>query len=124
MVGVGHSAATTLLALADLAEQAPGTRITWAIRADARERAYGGGEADALPARGSLGSGLRLLVDKGLIDLAAGCSATERPGKTPAKGHPRPGPSCRTQPLPSRSLKKANAFHSPPLPAAIVPSLL
>jgi thioredoxin reductase len=72
VVGAGHSAATTLLALADLAEQAPGTRITWAIRADAPERAYGGGEADALPARGSLGSGLRLLVDKGLIALAEG----------------------------------------------------
>ncbi|MFB4269159.1 FAD-dependent oxidoreductase [Nonomuraea sp. GTA35] len=72
VVGAGHSAATTLLALADLAEQAPGTRVTWAIRADAPERAYGGGEADALPARGSLGSGLRLLVDKGLVDLAEG----------------------------------------------------
>ncbi|MFB4294653.1 FAD-dependent oxidoreductase [Nonomuraea sp. ATR24] len=72
VVGAGHSAATTLLALTDLAEQVPGTRVTWAIRADAPERAYGGGEADALPARGSLGSGLRLLVDKGLIDLAAG----------------------------------------------------
>ena len=32
VVGAGHSAATTLLALAELAEQAPGTAITWAIR--------------------------------------------------------------------------------------------
>ncbi|MFC5818719.1 FAD-dependent oxidoreductase [Nonomuraea harbinensis] len=71
IVGAGHSAATTLLALAELANQAPGTRLTWAIRADAPERAYGGGDDDALPARGSLGSGLRLLVDKGLVELAA-----------------------------------------------------
>ncbi|MDF2710634.1 MAG: dependent oxidoreductase [Nonomuraea muscovyensis] len=72
VVGAGHSAATTLLAFADLVEQAPGTRVTWAVRADAPDRAYGGGDDDALPARGSLGSGLRLLVDKGLVELAAG----------------------------------------------------
>ncbi|MFG1697226.1 FAD-dependent oxidoreductase [Nonomuraea sp. NPDC049309] len=72
IVGAGHSAATTLLALAELAEQEPGTRLTWAIRADAPDRAYGGGDDDALPARGSLGSGLRLLVDKGVVELAAG----------------------------------------------------
>jgi len=71
VVGAGHSAATTLLALAELADQAPGTRLTWAIRAAAPERAYGGGEEDALPARASLGAGLRLLVDKGLVELAA-----------------------------------------------------
>ncbi|MFF3669906.1 FAD-dependent oxidoreductase [Microtetraspora malaysiensis] len=72
VVGAGHSAATTLLALAQLAEQAPDTRITWAIRSQEPDRAYGGGDDDALSARGSLGSGLRLLVDKGLVELAAG----------------------------------------------------
>ncbi|TXK40040.1 lysine N(6)-hydroxylase/L-ornithine N(5)-oxygenase family protein [Nonomuraea sp. C10] len=71
IVGAGHSAATTLLALAELADEEPDTRLTWAIRADAPERAYGGGDDDALPARGSLGSGLRLLVDKGVVELAA-----------------------------------------------------
>jgi len=71
IVGAGHSAATTLLALAELTDHEPNTRLTWAIRADAPERAYGGGDDDALPARGSLGSGLRLLVDKGVVELAA-----------------------------------------------------
>jgi len=69
VVGSGHSAANTLLALAELAEQAPGTRITWALRGGSPDRAFGGGEADALPARGALGSGLRLLVTAGRIDL-------------------------------------------------------
>ncbi|MFI7055509.1 FAD-dependent oxidoreductase [Streptosporangium canum] len=72
VLGAGHSAATTLLALSELVDQVPGTRVTWAIRADDPDRAYGGEGDDALPARGSLGSGLRLLVDKGLVDLAAG----------------------------------------------------
>jgi hypothetical protein len=72
VVGAGHSAATTLLALAQLAEQAPGTRITWAVRAPNPDRAYGGGAEDALPARGALGTGLRMLVESGRITLAAG----------------------------------------------------
>ena len=61
VVGSGHSAATTLLGLAELAQQVPGTRVTWAVRAANPDRAYGGGD-DALPARGALGSGLRMLV--------------------------------------------------------------
>lgn len=72
VVGSGHSAATTLLALAELAEQAPGTRITWAIRTGSPDRAFGGEADDALPARGALGSGLRMLVRTGRITLAAG----------------------------------------------------
>lgn len=70
VVGAGHSAATTLLALAELADSLAGTRITWAIRASAPERVYGGGVDDQLPARGALGSGLRALVDTGRVTLA------------------------------------------------------
>ena len=69
VVGAGHSAANTLLALAELAEQEPGTRISWAIRTGSAARAYGGGEADALPARGALGTRLRRLVTDGRIRL-------------------------------------------------------
>jgi NADPH-dependent 2,4-dienoyl-CoA reductase/sulfur reductase-like enzyme len=72
VVGSGHSAATTLLGLSQLAEQEPGTRITWAIRSGNPDRAYGGEGADALPARGALGSGLRTLVQTGKVTLAAG----------------------------------------------------
>lgn len=69
VVGAGHSAANTLLALAELAAHAPGTRITWAIRATDPKSAYGGGDADQLAARGALGSGLQMLVDTGRVEL-------------------------------------------------------
>jgi thioredoxin reductase len=72
VVGAGHSAANTLLNLAELAEQAPGTTVTWAIRAASPARAYGGEAADALPARGALGSRLRAHVDTGTITLLTG----------------------------------------------------
>ncbi|WP_083972365.1 FAD-dependent oxidoreductase [Actinoplanes awajinensis] len=74
VVGAGHSAANTLLALADLAEQAPGTTVTWAIRAGSPARTYGGESADALPARGALGSRLRDHVENGTITLLTGFS--------------------------------------------------
>jgi NADPH-dependent 2,4-dienoyl-CoA reductase/sulfur reductase-like enzyme len=75
VIGAGHSAANTLLALAELAEQAPGTRISWAIRTGSAARSYGGGDADALPARGALGTRLKALVDDGRIDLVNQFSA-------------------------------------------------
>ncbi|GIF07341.1 FAD-dependent oxidoreductase [Actinoplanes siamensis] len=74
VVGAGHSAANTLLALAELAEQAPGTTVTWAIRASGPARTYGGEAADALPARGALGSRLREHVENGTITLLSGFS--------------------------------------------------
>ncbi|WP_229399767.1 NAD(P)-binding domain-containing protein [Micromonospora okii] len=72
VVGAGHSAANTLLALAELAEQEPGTTITWATRGGSIDRALGGGDADALPGRGALGTGIKLLVDSGRVRLVTG----------------------------------------------------
>ncbi|GAA2636618.1 FAD-dependent oxidoreductase [Paractinoplanes durhamensis] len=72
VVGSGHSAANTLLDLARLAETAPGTRITWAVRGESASRAFGGEDADELPARGALGSGLHTLVDTGQVTLVTG----------------------------------------------------
>ncbi|WP_159792917.1 FAD-dependent oxidoreductase [Puerhibacterium puerhi] len=69
VVGMGHSAANTLLALAELAEATSDTRITWAIRGASPRRLYGGGAADELPARGLLGSRLRDAVEAGRIEL-------------------------------------------------------
>lgn len=69
VVGAGHSAANTLLSLADLAASAPETRITWAVRGAGVTRLYGGGDLDGLPARGALGSRLRDLVRSGRIEL-------------------------------------------------------
>lgn len=69
VVGAGHSAANTLLALAELVEREPGTEVTWAVRGEEADRAFGGGDADALPGRGALGSGLKKLVDFGQVQL-------------------------------------------------------
>ncbi|GAA1393035.1 FAD-dependent oxidoreductase [Catellatospora coxensis] len=74
VVGAGHSAANTLLALAQLASEVPGTTVSWAIRTGAATRTYGGGDADALPARGALGSRVRALVESGAITLHSGFS--------------------------------------------------
>ncbi|GAA0909577.1 NAD(P)-binding domain-containing protein [Streptomyces thermoalcalitolerans] len=71
VVGAGHSAANTLLALAELADSEPGTTITWAIRAADPSASFGGGSDDELPARGALGSGLKMLVSTGRVTLAA-----------------------------------------------------
>ena len=77
VVGLGHSAANTLLSLAQLAREEPGTRVLWAIRAASPSRLYGGGEADQLPARGQLGTDLRSLVAQGDIELVPAFTATE-----------------------------------------------
>ncbi|NUP47091.1 MAG: M28 family peptidase [Catenulispora sp.] len=69
VVGAGYSAVNTMLSLAELAEQEPDTRVTWAIRTGSAARSYGGGDADALPARGALGTRLKDLVAAGRIEL-------------------------------------------------------
>ena len=76
VVGAGHSAANALLALAELARQAPATRFAWAVRSPELTRLFGGGDADALPARGQLGSSLEALRDGGALELASGLRIT------------------------------------------------
>ncbi|GAB3932773.1 NAD(P)-binding domain-containing protein [Kribbella albertanoniae] len=71
VVGAGHSAATTLLDLGDLAEQVPGTEVVWVVRGADQARTYGGGDADELPARGALGSRLQNLVRTGRVELVS-----------------------------------------------------
>jgi hypothetical protein len=61
-----------LLAPAELAASAPGTRVTWAVRGHDADRAYGGQDGDALPARGALGAGVHRLVRTGQVDLVTG----------------------------------------------------
>lgn len=88
VVGMGHSAANTLLALAELAATAPGTAVTWAIRGPSPDRLYGGGD-DPLPARSDLGARLRRLVETGEITLLRQLTIT---GFVPAPGGPAAGP--------------------------------
>ncbi len=72
VVGAGHSAANTLINLADLAKEEPDTRILWAVRGDSAAKVYGGGDLDGLPARGQLGGRVRRLVEAGKIELHTG----------------------------------------------------
>lgn len=68
VVGAGHSAANTLLKLAELAGVVPGTTVTWAIRGADPIRVYGSDD-DALEARGKLGNSTHDLVRDGVIAL-------------------------------------------------------
>jgi len=72
VVGGGHSAFNVLLDLVALADVSPATRIAWAIRRADVEQIYGGGSADALPARGRLGARLREAVASGRVQLVTG----------------------------------------------------
>jgi thioredoxin reductase len=76
VVGMGHSAANTLLALVRLQRQEPDTRIGWVVRAASPTRLYGGGKADQLPARGALGGGVRAAVQSGAVTLLTGTTIT------------------------------------------------
>ena len=76
VVGAGHSAANALLYLAELAREAPETRLLWSVRSPSLTRVFGGGEADALPARGRLGSSLKALRDSGALEFISGLRIT------------------------------------------------
>lgn len=69
VLGAGHSAANALLWLAELAATDASTSIVWAVRGRAMARAFGGGAANQLPARGELGGRLRQLVNAGSLRL-------------------------------------------------------
>ena len=66
VVGAGHSAANTLLALVELAREAPGTTITWAIR-NAQAVRVSSSEDDELADRARLGGRVDGAVADGLI---------------------------------------------------------
>ncbi|MGJ4962461.1 NAD(P)-binding domain-containing protein [Bradyrhizobium sp. HKCCYLRH3061] len=72
VLGAGHSAIGTLIDLAALAEVAPGTRAIWLLRGDDPAKAFGGGSADQLAARGELGLAFAALVRSGRIRLESG----------------------------------------------------
>jgi thioredoxin reductase len=67
VVGSGHSAFNVILDLVTLADQATGTRITWAMRREHLDSVWGGGANDALEARGELGQRTRRAVESGQI---------------------------------------------------------
>lgn len=76
VAGSGHSAANALLELAELAETEPGTSAICLTRGTDLVRIYGGGDLDALPARGELGSDAKELVESGRVELVTGFATT------------------------------------------------
>ncbi len=83
VAGSGHSALTALVTLAALADEHPGTRITWLLRrgSDAAvQKAFGGGDADQLPARGALGLRARDAVEAGVVGVRRGFRTTSIEG--------------------------------------------
>ncbi|HEX5683218.1 MAG TPA: arsenic resistance N-acetyltransferase ArsN2 [Ideonella sp.] len=72
VVGAGHSAANALLGLAELARTVPDTQLAWSVRTPTLARVFGGGSADALPARGQLGADLRRLRDQAGLEFFSG----------------------------------------------------
>jgi len=48
------------------------TEIVWIVRRPPTARVFGGGAADALPARGALGQQARQLLDRGMVALIVG----------------------------------------------------
>ncbi len=68
VVGAGHSAANTLINLAQLAREEPGTRVTWVIRNASAVR-VSASDDDELPGRASLGVRVNRLVNGGYVKL-------------------------------------------------------
>ncbi|MBC7813876.1 MAG: NAD(P)-binding protein [Burkholderiales bacterium] len=71
VVGSGHSAINALLELAELKRDQPQTVIYWTMRGTNLTRVFGGGEDDALPARGRLGTRIQAHVDAGIIQMVS-----------------------------------------------------
>lgn len=76
VVGSGHSAINTALALLALQDQHPDTKILWALRRNRLEKLLGGGLNDQLPERGALGLAAKRAVDAGRLQILAPFAAT------------------------------------------------
>jgi thioredoxin reductase len=72
VVGAGHSALTALIAMVELAQREPATRISWVVRRGAVDAAFGGGDDDQLPARGALGRRARTAALDGHVRVVTG----------------------------------------------------
>ncbi|MGJ9407331.1 NAD(P)-binding domain-containing protein [Nesterenkonia aurantiaca] len=77
VIGSGDSAFNALHELAQIAEEHPGTRITWAIRRVVSQGTFGGGAADELPQRGALGQRAQRAVESGAVQLVTGFRTAE-----------------------------------------------
>ena len=71
VIGSGHSALNALIELAALRQAVPETRLTWITRKENVAAAFGGEEADELPARGALGIQMRTIAESGAVRVAS-----------------------------------------------------
>ncbi|WP_061960705.1 FAD-dependent oxidoreductase [Demequina flava] len=69
VVGNGHSAATAITALADVAKREPETHVSWVLRRGTVGNTFGGGAADELPERGALGQRAGRAVRHGDVEM-------------------------------------------------------
>ncbi len=68
VLGSGHSAINCLLDLISLGGE---TEAVWLMRGDNLRKVYGGGEKDALAARGQLGLRVKAAVEAGALEIVA-----------------------------------------------------
>jgi hypothetical protein len=69
VLGSGHSAIGTLIELARLSTDNPGTTPLWLLRGDKPSKAFGGGANDKLAGRGQLGAEFAARVAAGQIQV-------------------------------------------------------
>jgi thioredoxin reductase len=77
VVGAGHSAVNGVVDLLKLQASSPGTSVLWAMRRLRREKLFGGGLNDKLPARGALGRAAKEAIEKGRLQLLAPFAAEQ-----------------------------------------------
>lgn len=69
IVGGGHSAIGSIIALNNLRESYPKTKIQWVLRKNKVSDVYGGQEADKFKERGALGIQIENLVNTGAVEV-------------------------------------------------------
>ena len=77
VAGTGASSQNALVELAALAQEAPGTRVSWLVRRPSAQGAFGGGDNDQLVARGALGTRAREAVESGAVTVLTGFRTSE-----------------------------------------------
>lgn len=77
VVGSGHSAFNAIIDLTKLAEAEQDTEIIWAVRRASVGQMFGGGDADALSARGELGTRVQNLVKRGMLRFVTNFRVSE-----------------------------------------------
>lgn len=82
VVGSGASALTALISLTSDPLHTPTSRVVWVLRRGSAGKAFGGGEADQLPARGALGTQVRAAVADGRIEVVTGFRTTAVEART------------------------------------------